>query len=186
MRKITNKPDMYARWNKNLLGNKLRSWPDLASYLADGAPGIVNLRCQKIGPGRVPFVAGLTGATIEQGYETMRREGIRPEQVTIMEIPPDDRLTLQGEVYIGTGGLTLFAHENGPNVRMREAILLATQYEGLVARLLLEKHLWPSSLADLYVLLEMYDGAVVEFSSYEIPVGYVQGHNTLVWEVRNY
>jgi len=57
---------------------------------------------------------------------------------------------------------------------------------GLNAKMILEKNLYTSSLADIYALLEIYPDSVIEFSSYSIPVGNIKGRNAVIWEVRNY
>jgi hypothetical protein len=60
------------------------------------------------------------------------------------------------------------------------------QHGGLAARMLLRKHLNPSSLADLEALLERYPGHVVELSACDRCFGTVPGRNAIIWEVRKY
>jgi hypothetical protein len=43
-----------------------------------------------------------------------------------------------------------------------------------------------TSYEEFLMLGELYPGAVIEFTSYEIVLGNLKGRNTVVWEVRNY
>ena len=62
----------------------------------------------------------------------------------------------------------------------------ATQTEGIRAILKLRSVLFPSSLADLEALFEIYPDSVIEFSAYRFAVGAIPGRNAVIWEVRNY
>lgn len=67
--------------------------------------------------------------------------------------------------------------------------LMPTQgrgYEGLQARMLLQKHLNPNALDDLEILLARYPGHVIEFSCVDRCFGCHDLRNMIVWEVRKY
>ena len=69
------------------------------------------------------------------------------------------------------------------NVALREK---EERISGLNAKIILQRNLSPSSLSDMESLLQTFPNDVIEFSSYSIPVGNIQGRNTVIWEVRNY
>ncbi|MBV8176958.1 MAG: hypothetical protein JO151_20675 [Verrucomicrobia bacterium] len=69
---------------------------------------------------------------------------------------------------------------------MRAALREGKQMEGLKALMLLRQSLFPSSLSDVWDLFARFPSSVIEFSSYEYPVGHLRGRNTVIWEVRNY
>jgi hypothetical protein len=58
----------------------------------------------------------------------------------------------------------------------------------VAVRLLLHRYLDPGSLDDLFALWERHEGAAVEFTAFEGPVGVLAGtgRNTLWWEWRHY
>lgn len=62
----------------------------------------------------------------------------------------------------------------------------AKTYQNTAANMLLRKHLNPSTLDDLGILLDKYPDAVVELSATESEFGTVPGRNAIIWEVRNY
>ena len=85
----------------------------------------------------------------------------------------------------GLGGLNLhYTYVKNP---MNKALRISSENtQGLEAKMLLEKYLSPSSISDIYCLLDTFPESVIEFSSYRIPVGNIPGRNTVIWEVRNY
>jgi len=60
------------------------------------------------------------------------------------------------------------------------------QFEGVAARLVLERYLNANSLDDLRAVLDLFPGAVVELSTVDRCVGTVPLRNAVVWEVRHY
>jgi hypothetical protein len=98
---------------------------------------------------------------------------------------PNDKQTLMGEVcrsYRGWEGLLGMTKEP-----MRPAIRkgLLKPMKGAVVPHLLRTYMDPSSLDDLYDILDLYPDATVEFSCFSVPVGVLQ-RPTMFWEVRNY
>lgn len=99
---------------------------------------------------------------------------------------PTDKTTLQGEVYRGETGLTLYYSTVAKP--MRDALAQrAGQVSGIMASFLLRRHLCPNSYDWMTELLDRYDGHVVEFSAYSVPWGTLYPKfNTCFWEVRQY
>lgn len=92
---------------------------------------------------------------------------------------------LQGEVWRDTKGLYL------RYTTIDKPMRLAFQDEelhakGMVARSLIQCYMDASSYDDLNDLLDLYDGAVVEFSCHATDVGTCPRRNTIFWEVRHY
>jgi hypothetical protein len=70
---------------------------------------------------------------------------------------------------------------------MRTALSLENRHaENSVAVAILRHFLDGSSYDDLVDLLDLYDGAAIEFSVCDRPVGDLDHRNTIFWEVRHY
>jgi hypothetical protein len=69
---------------------------------------------------------------------------------------------------------------------MRDAMKEAMFADGLAAKTILRSFCCPSSLDDMYTLLELYPGHVIEFGVYNHCLGDVRNRNTIIWEVRRY
>lgn len=91
---------------------------------------------------------------------------------------------IQGELMRDSGGLQLrYTFRAEP---MRVALEMDERHaSGLTALMLLRQHVDPQGVDALMELLDEYDGAVVEFTSYRAPVGAFR-HRTIIWEVRHY
>lgn len=173
---IDNKAQMYAAMKAGKFGNTNTHWYALEDYLRSGYPGLVGLR------------GGTKGWPTR--YNLTREEVIAlwpdaPPGSNISPMLPDQKILLQGEVKDTEMGLAL--HCSTVKAPMKTA--LSTEFlnlYGFNAHMALKRHLWPSDLADLYILLNQYPGHVVEFSSYSVPVGCIPHRNTVIWEVRNY
>ncbi|HEY3780911.1 MAG TPA: hypothetical protein VGL56_07505 [Fimbriimonadaceae bacterium] len=175
---------MYELYIRGRFGNSLAVWPDLDSYFTSPFSRNVVLR----------YKGKAGGAWV--AYEVQRKdvadmakkwvnEGADPCLITLNESAPDDKLMVQGEVMRSTNYLSLrYSFFRGP---MRVALAKSQEHaEGLKALAILEHYVDPSSLDDLWDLLDVFDGAVVEFSTWSIDVGVVPHRNTVIWEVRHY
>lgn len=181
--KILSKREMYALYQRGAFGNKLRTW-SLEDYLASDFAGTVVLRYAGTGGG-AKTVYHIPRDHVEAHVVDFEKEGLSRDRIQVNESAPDELLTIQGEVMRSTDHLTLrFSRAPQP---MRVALKLQPEHaEGLRAQLLLQTYLSPASYDDLMELLDTYDGAVVEFSTFSVDVGYARGRNTVVWEVRHY
>lgn len=96
------------------------------------------------------------------------------------------RVTLWADVYDSPTGIQVYGIENPGKGQSWRKLMPSEgrQYSGLTARMLLQKHLNPSSLADLEAVLEQWPSHVVELSALARCFGTVSGRNAVVWEVR--
>lgn len=95
-------------------------------------------------------------------------------------------VTLMADVFDSEGGLILYGVERpGRGANWRKVMpSLGRQYGVLESRLILRRHLNPSSLADLEALRDAYPGHVYELSACDRCVGTVRGRNGVLWECR--
>jgi hypothetical protein len=175
--RIGTKAEFYRLWNAVALGNKPRTWKDVATLEASGYTGLVTAReAAGRGGGRCRYrVPAREAAGVTVGWAAP----------TFNEAAPDDRLLLQGEAAHIVGGLYL-RFSTTPGLAMREAMRDAREARCAAATLILDAYLAPSSRDDLDALWDLYPGAVIEFGAYRGPVGCLPHRNTLIWEVRHY
>jgi len=119
-------------------------------------------------------------------------QGAPLEAMTFNEAMPDQHLLIQGEVTRAIDG-TLHLTYTLIQKPMRAGLLEKTEFaKGLKAKIILEHFLWQSSLQEIMHCLDYFSTGTqnptptIEFSTYSIPVGDTAGHNTVIWEVRNY
>lgn len=177
--RISTKTQMYDLLKRGVLGNTVRHYGSLEELMSDETVEWVGCRCLQVNrPWRLyccrkhELLAGLR----ERGYDGTGLE--------FYESPPDAFRRIQGELMRGPWGLQFrYTFAPGP---MRLALESNEQHAwGLEARMLLQKHADPACYDWLMDLLDTYDGHVVEFTSYSIPVGVLQ-QPWLIWEVRAY
>ena len=98
---------------------------------------------------------------------------------------PNEHLVIQAEIMRNENGIyLLYSRVQKPmNLALKEKEEHAF---GLNALEILRRELWPSSLADVEALLELYPDSVIEFGTYDVAVGNLPGRNTVIWEVRNF
>jgi hypothetical protein len=95
-------------------------------------------------------------------------------------------VTLWADVYDSETGLTVYGVEypgKGASWR-KDMSSRGRQYSLLESRMLLQRHLNPSSLADLEELRELWPGHVYELSACNRCLGTIPGRNAVIWEVR--
>lgn len=179
---ITDKHTMYGLLHRRVLGNTLRSWTCVADYLSSGFRGYVGLRTRLIGG---PCVYWLTRKTVRDLVARwVARNGVPGSAIAVQQMAPHCAGTLQGELshdYIN--GYML--HASTERVPMRDAREWR-DFKGAHVLMLLRRYLWPSSFDDVMALLDEYPDAVVEFSAFSCEVGWAQGRNHVIWEVREY
>ena len=179
---VLTKRDGAARFRAGEFGNASPSWDTVEKFTASGYTGLVHVRNG--------LVAG--GAT----YYNTRPEDVvkvwQPGYYISAMVPPDVEASLvfQGEVQqappgCGRCGLDLFYTRIAKPMRTALAEN-AVQVSGIIARVTLECLMDPLSYDWLQVLLERYEGHVVEFSTYGRQWGTLPGYRTVFWEIRNY
>ena len=171
---VRNKQEFYKLWKLGRFGNRLRSWEDLKSYEEDGYSGATGLRFLQ--PGK-------TMISVKAGQDQVRKHFIEGTHI-ICEAAPDDRMTIQGEIQQSFRHYDL-RYSTEPGYRMPEGLRRFQQHtSGLNAMCQVRARMDLSSWDDLQELLEDFVGTVVEFSCYEICVGWAKARNTIFWEVR--
>lgn len=180
---VASKPAMYRLWDKDAFGNRLRDWGDVGDLLASGFRGKVGVRDTKRTGNPL---ASLPNVPASEVPDFLRRHGATGDGLRILEGAPDEHQTIQGEVSEMPGGL--YVRYAASKMKMREAMASpgVKHARGLDAHLLLRRHLSPASYDDLLDLLDLYPGAVVEFTAFDRPVGRCRTRNAVVWEVRHY
>ncbi len=182
MATIDNKQDFYRLYRKLQLGNTTRnfSWEDYVRSEFNGGVGVRNTI-----PGSPLMRYELDRpAALAYGQELMDRHGLRPDQLIVSELAPDNNLTLQAET-LRTPKYLYARYSQIPGLRMRTAMENARHIEGLAAVELIRTHMDAPSWDFFNDVLDEYPDSVVEFTCYDRPVG-VFRWNTLFWEVRNY
>lgn len=118
-------------------------------------------------------------------YWNMVGEGFPASKLYFGESTDESTLVFQGEVYLSERGLYLYASTvKGLNCRDAMRDSRSFSLEGLEAKLWLTTLMSPPAYDDLLELLESYPGAVVELSTFRKKVGWAEGRNTVIWEVR--
>lgn len=181
---IRNKDQMYDLLSSGRLGNTIPQWFSLSAWQTD--PIARHYRVWGVrtltpgGPCRLYCPEDEVATTVEE-YESNGHAC----NISVM-IDAITEVTLYADVFDSDTGITVYAVENpGKGASWRKVMpTLGRQYEGLVAKMLLRKHLDPSSLADLEALLERYPKHVVELSACSTCFGTVPGRNAVIWEVR--
>jgi hypothetical protein len=179
--KITTKGQMYNLLLSGRLGNYARAWTSADDVLASGYSGEVSLRAQKIGD-----PVKLYHVPVIRLRETLRQHGLQDRKdLVFSEAPPDDKRVIQGELAVTERGLYLnYTFAKHP---MRIAFREESRHAyGATAVQIVRDYVDPPSLDDLWGLLDDYPGAVVEFSTFRVPVGVMPHRRTLIWEVRHY
>ena len=181
---IKSKEECYFLYEAGFFGNKALTWNSYQEILQSGWNEEVCMRSKK-GIDRKRVKYNLPMNEVAQEIAVWEREGIPESRIGFNEAMPDKRLLIQGEVIRTPNGLFfLYTTIKKPmNVALREK---EERISGLNAKIILQRNLSPSSLSDMESLLQTFPNDVIEFSSYSIPVGNIQGRNTVIWEVRNY
>jgi hypothetical protein len=121
---------------------------------------------------------------VPEVLENLKQDGHSLDRVIINESAPDHRLLLQGELMHSGKGLYLTGSYEKTD--MRSAMKKAWNAGGLRVNSILKHLASPVSYDMLMELLDRYPGHVVEFGIYDCFLGWGRGHNTVIWEVRNY
>lgn len=172
---------MYRLLHAGRFGNGLRQWKNELELLRSGFTGLVGIR----GTAASGFkLASLKNMPPREAIDMAWSAGAKGV-VQYSEGAPDEKLTIQGEVTRGVGGLYL-TFSVDKNKKMRDAMRHPLRAEGLDAVMLLKAYLDANSYQDLMDLLDGFPDHVVEFSTYSMPLGWARQRNTVFWEVRAY
>lgn len=126
----------------------------------------------------------LNSRDVDGWTAVLLRGGYKESELSVWQMAPDDRLTLQGEVCRLPGGYYLrYSTERGR--QMREAMRDAKEAFGLTALSLLRGSLCERSMAFIEETLDLSPDCVIEFTAYDHHVGRLKW-NTIIWEIREY
>lgn len=171
--RVKSKRQMKRLQARGAFGNCVRQWDSLDDAVADGYRGPFYLRGNETMCSRKAFEVDLKTA----------RSLVRPTD-TIYEAPPNEWRVVQGEIMRGVDGL--YWHASTAQMPLRTALIeYGVIRTGLDALCDLRRLLCPSSVDEVFDLLDDYDGHIVEFTEFDRPIGTHHRH-LLVWEVRDY
>lgn len=179
---IQTKRDMYPRLRARAFGNCFRVWDSASAVIDAGYTGLLGLRCVGVFGG-MPYAHHLRFLRACDLAGRLQADGF---EVLFCEASPDSHITLQGELTGQSPCGTTLSYST-EQCDMRSAIRFGmTDVTGPAVWLLLQQYLSLESYDDFRELVDMYPTSVVEFTAYDICVGWARGRTAVVWEVRNY
>lgn len=165
-------------------GNTMQLWDTLEAFLTSRFQGNIGIRYKETKGGGF-WVPNVPWDKVAEATRQLVAQGAKRELIFYTEMCDHARSVVSGEVArFETGYLDLtYSRLLLP---LREAIAADPHYvHGIVAVVTL-KHLVGEEWYDWFMhLLDEYPGHVVEFSTFERPLG-ILGEYTVVWEVRQY
>ena len=180
MASINSKRDFYELFQKGLLGNKPKTYNSLEEILTSDYSGYVSIRSRT-----KPSFKTLYDIAYHNIENTLNRFELNPNEVSLTEQIPDDKIIIQGEIMLSS------KHYDLTYSTIKEPMKLALAKEsifvqGLKALNIIKNAMNINSYNDLQELFILYPDSIIEFGSYEICLGDKKDRNTLIWEVRNY
>lgn len=184
MSNVRSKRESYSRLIRGDFGNTVPVWFDLDVWEREGRGLMPTWGVRSMtagGPCRLHTPADQVRATADAFLATGHVPNVSPMISNVATA------TLAVDVWDAPGGLTVTGAEHpAREFNWREMMKRPAAWRGLAARHVLSRHLNPSSLADLYAVLDRFPGHVVELSALPVCYGTVPGRNAVVWEVRDY
>lgn len=180
---VLNKRDFVVRYLKSEFGNRSPTWNNISEFLEqDRGPGLFHIR------NRIKGAAtwyNITGRNIPSVWEKALRLRHKPSDLYISEMAPTEKTLIQGEIQQTPVGLALY--HTCVMLPMREALALNSHQDyGIIALETLRHFMCVGSYEWMEILLDRYEGHVIEFSTYSVDFGTIPGRNTCFWEVRAY
>jgi len=179
---VLTKRSFVNRFRTGEFGNRGPMWDTIGDFLDDGCKGLIHIRNRVAGG---PTWYDIPAELVEVTYRDITLMGIPGSQLYFAAMAPTEKTVLQGEVIQSVNGIELFYTQVAKPMRdaLREN---AKQISGILALETLKFFLDPSSFDWMQILLERYEGHVIEFSTYGCCWGTIPNRNTVVWEVRMY
>lgn len=180
---IKTKQDMYALYDKCCFGNKLITWKNLYEYYDSNFESPVVMRYKgSSGGGFAQYE--VPKSEIENIVQEWVKKGANKNLITLNEAAPDHLIKIQGEIMRSTSYISI-RYSTLP-LPMRKALETKQYHEnGIIALNTLKRNLDATSYDNIWRLLDLYEDAVIEFSTWDCVVGHLK-NNTVIWEVRNY
>lgn len=178
---IRSKAEFFRLWEAGVLGNRTNLWRDPNDAFISGAPEIGFREVGKSGGGAWTKVPRMDVYATAADWHKLGRNFIMDDGC------PDEHRGLQGEICRTYRGLEGFLDVGG-GLPMRSAMAAGhfRSYSPTEVLALVEQFMDPSSKDDLFLLLDQYPDATIEFSTFRVDVGVFPNRNTLFWETRNY
>ena len=178
---IPNKAEFFRLWEAGVLGNRTNIWRHPEEAYLSGAPEIGFREVGRAGGG------AWTRCPREQVFDVARQWSSLGRKFIMDDGCPDEKRLIQGEICRTYRGLEGYI-DVGAKLPMRGAAAAGhmKNYSGSMVAWLTQKYMDPSSLDDLYMLLDLYPDATIEFTTFSVDVGVFPNRNTLFWETRNY
>lgn len=181
---IPTKTRFYSFYEQNFPVNKALTWSSYKELSKSGwRDGVCMRSRQGVDRKRVDF--DIPYEKVKEKIKEWKAEGFREENIAFNQSMPNPHIRIQGEVREVNG----IFHLRYSTVQKPMNLALAKEdlkTKDLQARMILRGNMDESSYADLEALLETFPMAVIEFGTYEVPVGNIPGRNTVFWEIRNY
>lgn len=184
MEPITDKRSMYALLAAGRLGNTIAQFFDVAEW--ERSPDAARYEWWGVrtlvpgGPCRLNCPRAEVRATA--GRPEFAAAGVNVS----MMVDRACRVTLWAEVLDGPGGLVVYGIEYPPEGGSwrQHMPVSGRHWEGTAARMLLRRHMDPSSYDDMVALFEKWPGHVYEFSACDRELGTIPGRRCIGWELR--
>jgi hypothetical protein len=179
---IQTKQGVYNLYEQGIFGNKAITWNSLDEIKNSGWKDKVCMRSKR-GIARKEVVYNIEINEVPKYIRIWKEKGIPESAIHFNQSMPDEKLILQGEV-TRFNCLTLrYSTIKKPmNLALAEEDIEVYNKE---AYNLIRGFMDKKSYNNLEELMEIWPESVVEFSSYNIPVGILK-LNSVFWEVRNY
>jgi len=180
---VNSKLDFVRRYSTGEFGNHSPTWDSLSAWSTVASSNALYHIRNRVAGG--PTFYNLCRSQVIVYWHDIVRQGVDPSTLYISEMAPTSKTLFQGEVQRGVWGYVLYYSRTAKP--MRDALAEdGHSVSGIIASCLLRGFLCPRSYDWLMYLLNVYEGHVVEFSTYRIEWGTLAGYNTVYWEVRNY
>jgi len=182
--RIDSKVEYYYLFERGFFGNKPLTWNSLDECIESGWNGGICIRGRK-GIFRSLTRFDLSKIQAKKYILELEKKGIPEKDLTFNQSLPNEELLIQGEIMKSENyyDLTYTTIKEPMNYAFAKEMLTA---KGIKALFLLKQNLFPSSYTDLQTLFDIFPDSIIEFGSYNIPLGILPNRNTLIWEVRNY
>ena len=184
LKRIENKEQMLELLNKGVFGNTVRNW-NSPGEIPDDYTGKVMVRNKKV----LGFPVLVKDKNFFWSDPDLFFELCHlweADSLYYTEQVPDDKRVIQGELMLNPEYCLYYSKQP---LKLRDALNKDGKHVfGLQALCLLKACLTPSSLEDIQDILENTEmGTVIEFTTLSCNnIGWSQGRNTIIWEVRNY
>lgn len=182
--KITSKSEFFSLWEKGLLGNRPHLFRDPLEAYGSGFPLIGFRELGKAGGGKWSRVGHMD---VLETARQWTREGRAFIMDSATHPCTDANITLEGELCRTIYGLQGFmGYCKGFSMRAAIREGLMKHRSGSEVMTLLRTWMDPSSIDDVYDLLDLYPDATIEFTCFDKDTGVIPNRNAILWETRNF